>query len=311
MANTDGRLHSFGELAELIRERYPNMSPQFQSAARFLLDQSEEAAVSSMRSVAAQADVQPPTLVRFAQSLGFAGWPELRRLCVAQLRSQPEPYAARARTLVQRERPRDLMAEMFHAQRTNLNSTEARNREVLPRAARLLERARTVHVAGFRACYPIAFGFMYVYRLFRPTVSLLSAEAGTLEMQLRALAKGDAALVISFAPYSHEARVVAGAAREAGSRVIALTDSALAPIALGADATLLFSVSSPSFFPSTVAGMAIAESLLEILVSRAGSEAVQRIESSERRLFASGAYEKAARRRQPKRSSGTTTRSTS
>jgi DNA-binding MurR/RpiR family transcriptional regulator len=305
MANKDGRLHSFGELAELIRERYAAMSPQFQSAARFLLDQAEEAAVSSMRSVAAQAGVQPPTLVRFAQSLGFAGWPELRRLCVAQLRSRPEPYAARARTLVQRDEPRDLMmAEMFHAHRMNLDSTQARNREVLPRAARLLERARTVHVAGFRACYPIAFGFMYVYRLFRPTVALLSAEAGTLEMQLRALAKGDAALVISFAPYSHEARIVADAAREAGSRVIALTDSALAPIALAADATLLFAVSSPSFFPSTVAGMAVAESLLEILVSRAGNDAIARIESSERRLFASGAYEKAARRR-PQRTRST------
>src|SRR5207249_3571309 len=111
--------------------------------------------------------------------------------------------------------------------------------------------------------------------------------------------------VISFAPYSHEASRVAQAARQAGSKVIAMTDSALAPIALDADETILFSVTSPSFFPSVVAGIAVAESLLEILVSHGGEEAVQRIESAEQQLLTSGAYEPPAadrtRGRRPKR----------
>lgn len=293
---------SFDDVAQLIHRRFADMSPQFQVAARFLLDHSEDAAVYSMRSIAARAGVQPPTLVRLAQSLGFAGWQDLRQVCVARWRSRPEPYAARAKAL-RHEGPRDLIAELFRAQRANLDATEKQDRDVLPRAARLLERSRTVHVAGFRACYPVAFAFAYVYRLFRPSVLLVNAEAGTLEMQLRALTRSDAAVVISFAPYSREARVVAQAAREAGARVIALTDSALAPIALCADAILRFSAASPSFFPSTVAGMAVAESLLEILASRGGDRAVRHIEEAEQQLFASGAYERAAGvpRRRPNR----------
>lgn len=302
MADTVGAIASFDALAALIRERFAGMSAQLQSAAKYLLDHSEEVAVSSMRTVATQAGVQPPTLVRLAQSLGFAGWQELRKLCIAQFRSRPAPYAARAKSLVRRGE-RDLIGEIFRAQRINLDSTEARNREALPRAARLLERARTVHVAGFRACYPVAFALLYVYRLFRPTVTLLDAEAGTLEMQLRAVARGDATVVISFAPYSREARRVAEAARAAGSHVIALTDSALAPIALTADVTLLFSATSPSFFPSTVSGMAVAESLLEILVSRGGNDAVRSIEAAERELFSSGAYEPVKSRRASRRPS--------
>lgn len=293
MTGTSRGIESFDQLAALIRDRFDTMSPQLQLAARHLLDHPEDVAVSSMRSVASQARVNPPTLVRLAQSLGFGGWQALRQLCIAHFRTHPKPYAAKAKSLIRHTETRELMAEMFLAQRTNLDSTEARNRETLLRAAQLLEDARAVHVAGFRACYPIAFAILYVYRLFRSSVSLLNAEAGTLEMQLRALSKGDAVIVISFAPYSREARQIAEAARAADCRVIALTDSALAPIALVADVTLLFSAGSPSFFPSVVAGMALAESLLELLASRGGNRVVRRIQAAEQQLFMTGAYEKA------------------
>ena len=53
--------------------------------------------------------------------------------------------------------------------------------------AKLIRKAPHVHVAGFRSCYPVAFGMVYGYRLFRSSVSLISAEAGTLEMQLRGI----------------------------------------------------------------------------------------------------------------------------
>lgn len=286
---------SFGETADSIRRKFPAMSPQFQAASRFLLEHADEVAVSSMRALAARAGVQPPTLVRLAQSLGFDGWPELRQPFIARLRFGPEPYATRAKSLVKRGQTQEMMAELLEAQRVNLDHTEAQNRDALPRAARLLNNAGTVHVAGFRACYPIALAFLYVYRLFRTSVVLLNGDGGALEMQLRGIAEGDTTIVVSFAPYSREARIVARAARAAGSQVIAMTDSALAPIALLADETILFSVASPSFFPSIVGGIAAAESMLEILVAHGGQDAVRRIASAEKQLFEAGAYEPSAR----------------
>jgi DNA-binding MurR/RpiR family transcriptional regulator len=282
---------SFDQLTELIRGSFSDMSPQFRAAAQFLLDHPDEVAVSSMRTIATRADVQPSTLVRLAQSFGFAGWPEIRKLFVNRLRSRPDPYAAKAKALVKREPTAALVSEIFRAHRVNLESTEARSGPGLFNAARILNQAQTVHVAGFRACYPIAFAFLYGYRLFRPSVRMVSGEAGTLEMDLRAIERADALLVISFAPYSREARRVAQAARDRGAKVVALTDSVVAPIALLADQHLLFSVSGPSFFPSQVGAVAAAESLLAMLALRGGEQAVQQIEAAERDLYASGAYE--------------------
>src|SRR5699024_9296163 len=64
-------------LTDDIQKRYADMSPQFQIGARYLLDYANEVAVKSMRQIAAQAGVQPATLVRLAQTLGYKGWGEL------------------------------------------------------------------------------------------------------------------------------------------------------------------------------------------------------------------------------------------
>jgi DNA-binding MurR/RpiR family transcriptional regulator len=288
-------------LNALVRERFAGMSSEFQRAARLLADHPEEIAFSSMRSLAARAGIQPPTLVRFAQSLGFSGWPAMRELFVAGLRTRSVPYASKARALVQRGSASDLIAEIGNAQKLDIESTRMQSAEALPRVAALLRKARTIHVAGFRSSYAIAFGFAYLYRLFRQSVSLLGTEGGTLEMQLRAIESGDATVVVSFAPYSREARLVAEAASRARSKVIAITDSAVAPIALQAHETVLFSVTSPSFFPSLVGGISVAESLLGVIVSQEGKDVVKRIEASERQLFESGAYEEGMQASAPKR----------
>lgn len=277
-------------LREHIRQQLPALSPALQQVARLVLDRPNDVVTTSMRAVGARAGLPPATLVRFAQQMGFAGWPELKAAAAAELGLGPEPYADRARALVGRARDHTLVHEMFDVHRHNLDATERHNTTTLPRACAVLEKARTVHVAGYRACYPIAFSFAYLYRLFRPTVQVLDGPGGSLEMQQRAIAKGDALLVISFAPYSREALQAVEAARRAGARIVALTDSEASPLSLVADETLLFAIRSPSFFPSVAAGMALAEALIELLASRAGKGVVPRIDAAEAQLFESGAY---------------------
>lgn len=283
---------SLEQLSTLLRERFAQMSPQFQAGARYLLDHPQLVPINSMRSIAAEAGVQPATLVRLAQHLGFEGWQGLRELFLESIRLGPQPYASRARQVIRDGDAGRMVPEMFRVQHNNLDLTEAGASASLAQAVELLANAGTVHVAGFRACFPIAFTFQYVYRLFRPTVNLIRGEAGTLEMELRALSPRDVVTVISFAPYSNEALVVAREARAVGARVLALTDSTVSPLALDADVTVLFSHESPSFFPSITAGIAVVETLVEMLLARKGRGAVRALERTEDQLHGTGAYVK-------------------
>src|SRR5262249_32558555 len=78
---------AYAEFMERVRALYPELTPQFQAGAKYLLDHPDEIAVSSMRSVARSAQVQSSTLVRLAQRLGFAGWPEMKAIFVERVRS--------------------------------------------------------------------------------------------------------------------------------------------------------------------------------------------------------------------------------
>ena len=287
---TPGGRRAFAEFMDRLKALYPELTPQFQAGAKYLLDHPDEIAVSSMRTIARNANVQSSTLVRLAQYLGFQGWPELKAIFVERVRSVPEGYAKRARSITRQKQSGSLIAQVFNAQRLNLDVTEARNQSALLSAAKLIEKVKQVHIAGFRASYPMAFSFQYLYRLFRPNVQLIDAHAGTLEMALRAIGKDDAVVVISFAPYSSEALTVAREARNTGCKLLAITDSDVAPVALEADQSIIIGVESPSFFPSIVAGIAAIESLVELLVSRGGPAAVKQIEIAERQLFEAGAY---------------------
>ncbi|MBB6576629.1 DNA-binding MurR/RpiR family transcriptional regulator [Comamonas odontotermitis] len=282
-----------------LRDRFASLSPSLQQVARYVLDHPGDVVTQSMRTVGQHAQVPPTTLVRFAQTCGFAGWNEFKQALTGDMglsSDSANQYGDKARSLIGRSRDKQLTAEMFAMQRSNLDTTEQHSAPRLASAARLLEKAAQVHVMGMRACFPVAFSLVYVYRLFRQSVHLLEGMGGVREMQLRAVDKGDVLVAISFAPYSQETVQAVELARARGCKVLALTDSLASPLSLAADETLLFAVNSPSFFPSVTAAQALAESLLEVLVSRAGPEAVARIEAAEGELHDSGVYVQAPRR---------------
>ena len=286
---------------ELILERFPSLSPALQVAARFVVDHPNEVVTGSMRALAGRAQTQPATLVRLAQQIGYAGWPELKAAFIEDLGLHADRYGRKAKTLAARGPRANLLGEMCAAQRENLDATEARCGSSLRGAAKVLKQAKTVYVAGFRASSSVAYSLFYGYRLFRNSVQLLDGPSGSLEMQMRPIEQRDAVVAISFAPYSREAMAVVETAKAVHATVVALTDSNASPLALAADAVLLFSAASPSFFPSMVSAIAVTEALLELLVVDAGDGASQQIDRAEQVLFDSGAYLQAPDARQTPR----------
>lgn len=281
---------SLDELVALLRQRFPDMSPQFQIGARRLIDFPADVPIQSMRRIAVSAGVQPATLVRLAQSLGYDGWAAMRQVFVHGLHQAPRRYAAQAKELIERRHTRSMLGRHIAAQAGNMNLLEDLNAQALPEAARLLARARHVHIAGFRASHAAAHTLHYLYRLFRNQVSLIRGDAGLLEMELRALAPADAVAIISFAPYSREALRVADAAHARGCGIVAICDSKVAPVAHHAAVTLRFPTHTPNFFPSSAAALVLVEALAGQLLGRSGRQAIEALGQAEEQLRSTGAY---------------------
>lgn len=277
-------------LIQHLQSHYTEMPLQFQISARYLIDHPGDVPIASMRTIAAQAGVQPATLVRLAQSLGYAGWAGLKDVFVQSLRQSPTAYTEQAKAVVSNRNPKGMFTNVVHAQAANVANLDELNAQTMPLAADLIVKAKRVYVAGFRASYAPAFTFYYLYRLFRPTVSMLRTEAGTLEMELRTLEPNDVVVLTAFAPYSQEIVRVYEAAIESGCKVIALCDSKVAPIALESEYNLIFGTEVPSFFPSSTAATALVEGLIEQILARTGRKALSGLQSAENQLHQTGAY---------------------
>ncbi len=132
-------------------------------------------------------------------------------------------------------------------------------------AAKALHAARRIWIAGFRSCRSVAELLNYQLRLFRPEAVQLVGGSGPEDLDLGAFRRGDAVVVIGFAPYSTASVLSARAAHHSRATLIAIADAVTAPMAEGAEHLLLFeAASSPGFFPSLTGAIAIAQSLAAV-----------------------------------------------
>jgi len=282
--------HSLDELTRCIQAQYPDLSPQFQVGARYLIDHPTQASTLSARKLAVLAGVQPATLVRLAQHLGYAGWDALKAVFMQALHP-PGAYAARAQSLLHHpQSDQAAWQATIQQQILDLQALEPANQAAMARAVALLAGAERIVIAGFRSCYPAAFSLRYLCSLFRPDVHLLHSTGGTMSQDTHHLRPGDVAVLIGYAPYSREIIELAEAIQPQGCRMLVLCDSQLAPMALHADCVLTFSTQGHSFFPTTVAIQALVEMLARQLLVHHGEPALAELSRTEARLQATGAY---------------------
>jgi DNA-binding MurR/RpiR family transcriptional regulator len=199
------------------------------------------------------------------------------------------PFSGRARGRRQGPNPEiSLVSDKFEAEAAGLTRISP---AAVVGAAKALHAARRIWIAGFRSCRSVAELLNYQLRLFRPDAVQLVGGSGPEDLDLGAFRRGDAVVVIGFAPYSTASVVSARAAHHSGATLIAIADGVAAPMAEGAEHLLLFeAASSPGFFPSLTGAIAIAQSLAAATFTLGGPAAKRRLEETEARLAASSQY---------------------
>ncbi|HZS81435.1 MAG TPA: MurR/RpiR family transcriptional regulator [Stellaceae bacterium] len=290
----------FAALRQRIEAQFTELSPQLRRAARFVLDRPEEIALSSMRGVAAKAGVTPSTMMRLAQDLGFPGYEAFRVPFSAWLRERELSFTERARELRERARHSEtaalisaiMSADLADLQRTYTTLGEAK----LGEAERMLATAPRIFIIGVRSLYPVAYFFHYACRMFLDRTILLTGQGGSFADELRRVEPGDVILAIGYEPYPHDMLRAVEFGVSRGGRVLAITDSPISPLARRAALSLVVAANGPSFFPSIVPALSIAQALVALLLAGSGDEVLERLAGSERQLCSLGVFIDSTRR---------------
>lgn len=283
----------YTETIKRLVDSFSALTPELQKAARFMMENPEEVGLSSMRSVAGTAGVKPATITRLTKTLGFDDYEQLREPFRQRLRTRTPHYVDKLQDVQKRGvSGEQTFFEEFRAQEVaNVErSLSTENLSLLEQAAETLQRNRRVYVLGLRGAYAPAFLFHYAYQLFQDNSQLLDTAAGIFADQLRGIGPKDGLLVISFPPYTQLTIDAVGYAAEAGTQIVAVTDSLVSPVASAATHTIVTQNRSTSFYHSFTASLSVVHALITMLVMKSGGDAVQIIEEAEKQLARISAY---------------------
>ena len=261
------RAHSYEELKEAITVGYPRMSPQLQRIARFALEKPHDLALGTVATVAKATEVQPSSMIRFANALGFSGFSQMQQVFQGHLVERSASYRERIDQMRRVVRPGESRGGVLHQfvgdAVTELSRLEENiHADDMKAAVKLLADAKAIHVLAQRRAFPVACYLGYALNQLELPVRLLDGLGGMLHEFARTIGKGDVLLAASFRNYSPDVIATAGACRERGAKVVAITDSTLSPLKPVSDVCFELGDDSGQAFRSLVGPLCLAQALV-------------------------------------------------
>jgi DNA-binding MurR/RpiR family transcriptional regulator len=222
----------FESLKVEILQRNAALPKRLREVAAYALQNPDDIAFGTVASIAQAANVQPSTLVRFAQSLGFEGFSSLQALFRDRLRERHPVYTDRLKALQGEDsQPPSILLGFVGAAKLSLDRLATGvDLEAFQRAVKVLADARTIYLVAKRRSYPIGVYMAYAFGKLGVRCQLVGTAAGIDEDILALAEKDDAAFAVSFSPYASETVAQARGLARRGVPVVALTDSAFSPL---------------------------------------------------------------------------------
>jgi DNA-binding MurR/RpiR family transcriptional regulator len=226
----------FDALRAAILERKGELPKRLTQVAIYALDHPDEIAFGTAASIAVSANVQPSTLVRFAQHFGLEGFSGLQLLFRARLRERTSSYEDRLRVLEQDGAALAESTTIFNgfvaAAHRSLDAIAAGVApQAFERAVTLLSGADTIYLIAKRRSYPISSYMAYAFGKLKVKFQLVGTSAGIDDDMLAMATPKDAAFAVSFSPYASESAAQARSMAARGIPVVSLTDSVFSPLA--------------------------------------------------------------------------------
>ena len=240
-----------------------NLSTSRKRLVREILDHPEDTYFLSSRALAKRYELDPTTIVRTVQALGYKRYGEFSADLRSHFVTRITPYAVMKSAVRDKRSVADNIEHTLEMDLNNLNALRSKLdvKEVLEIAKRI-DRARRILVVGidFAAALSnlLAYGLVSIgYDAESPVGS-----AGNLHQKILLLGPKDLLIAISFGRCLQDTVDSVIRARDNGLSTFGLTDSEKSPIARFCDSSWVTSIASPSFHGSYVAVVSAINALL-------------------------------------------------
>ncbi|EKN3402161.1 MurR/RpiR family transcriptional regulator [Yersinia enterocolitica] len=205
-----------------IRQLYPTLAQNDRKLADFLLTNPEQARHLSSQKLAQQTGVSQSAVVKFAQKLGYKGFPALKQ-ALSEIVAAPEQAVTLHNQILSTDSLKTVSEKLLAEKAAALRATlDINSEQRLTDALDMLRSARRVILTGLGASGLVAKDL--AYKLLK--IGVMAVSETDMHAQLaavQALDSRDLLLAISFSGERREINLAAEEAQRCGAKVLALT----------------------------------------------------------------------------------------
>jgi DNA-binding MurR/RpiR family transcriptional regulator len=228
---------------ERIREYYDTLTPGFRKLADFIMENTLDAAFLTASELARRVNVDPATVVRFSQEIGYSGYRELSREIKRYVRDQVTATYREAKEAKTEEDFINVILDNTEQQLRHFRTTEIPS---LAKATQLLKEASRIWITGEFTSHDMA---AYLAKSLDPTIgipatyfhpSISETAAAVAQMQ-----EGEALLALVIGIPGLDTGYAVHLANQKGLATICVTNSGTILPAREADVTVMVPSKSP------------------------------------------------------------------
>jgi DNA-binding MurR/RpiR family transcriptional regulator len=277
------------EPGELVRQHFDSLTKSEKRIARYLLRNQDEVAFLSAAELAARLGLSEATTVRFAQSLGFSGYPDMRAALQSSFRSRvTHSVRLRARLGNLREEG-DIFERLTSSEIDHLTQAlRTVDRNAIHQAVNLLRERERVFVFGIGPAISLVDLLEIRLRRFGRHVIPLTTTGREMLEPLLLMTGADLLFAIGFFDVTPALQLALDHARACGCVSILLTDTLGSIIGNKADVVLAARRGPISAFHSLTVPMTIINTLLLALAQTDQERAMSNLDKLDelRRTYA-------------------------
>ncbi|GAB6170263.1 MurR/RpiR family transcriptional regulator [Clostridium carnis] len=250
------------DLMRLIQLKFSRLSKGQKLIAEYILKNYDKAAFMTAAKLGISVGVSESTVVRFANELGFSGYPKLQKALQELIKNKL--------TTVQRlELSNDYISEgyalkgVLKADMENIRSTlEKINYNTFEDVVNKIFEAKRIYIIGLRSSTALAEFLGFYLNIILQNVKTVGYGISDIFEQMINVGEGDLVIGIGFPRYASRTIDALEFAQNRGADVVAITDSLLSPLAARADYSLIAQSNMASFVDSLVAPLSVINALI-------------------------------------------------
>jgi len=250
------------DLIKVIQNRFQSLSKGQKLIAEFIMNNYDKAAFMTASKLGETVGVSESTVVRFANALDFAGYPDLQK-SLQQLIKNKLTTVQRIGIADEYESKGGFLKRVLQSDISNIRLTlDEIEQDTLNQVIARICKAERVYVLGLRSSTALAGYLGFYLNLILDNVNVISFGLSDVLEQIIKINENDLVIVISYPRYSRKTIQALEFAKSRNCEIIGITDSIISPIANLSNYTLIARSNMASFVDSLVAPMSSINALV-------------------------------------------------